>query len=73
MQYFGECWGVGTTPHYNKYGISTLCIDGKFKPCYHTNDKEVCMGKAQTNYVYELMWSAIKLVGASSFQFSNSW
>lgn len=55
MQYFGECWGVGTTPHYNKYGISTLCIDGKFKPCYHTNDKEVCMGKAQTNYVYELM------------------
>lgn len=51
----GECYGVNYAPKYDKYGISTECVDEKNGQCYHVNKKQVCVGKLNTNYVYQLI------------------
>ena len=60
LQYYGECWATNNPQGYNKYGISTLCIDHSFRPCYHANENSVCIGKANTNYVYELEFKPVR-------------
>ncbi|XP_065663761.1 uncharacterized protein LOC100199496 isoform X2 [Hydra vulgaris] len=54
LQNMAECWGTNED-NYSKFGPSTLCLDKELKPCYHSNTNNVCVGKARTNYVYELV------------------
>ena len=54
LQFYGECWATHNPLEYNKYGISSTCVDENFNSCYHVNKNSVCMGRENTNYVYEL-------------------
>jgi len=56
LQFYGECWsGPNAHKTYNRFGRSTKCIDGKFRPYAETDTS--CgrhIGRQWTNHVYRV-------------------
>ena len=56
LQYYGECWALleDKGQKYDMLGQPDQCVGGDFATC-DDNAATECVGKANANYVYEIV------------------